>query len=250
MTLLHPRFGAYTMVAALIGMAIWPTPSNLPAKNSRTSAASYMAAVGEAPPFQATVNTSCPPNVCINTADNNPITFLVGGVPTATIDATGINMTGSKTFTGTGTARGAVKGSNTARNANTVLAADPDMVFTTKAGEVYRFQYLLAWDGSTTADIKFNMSVPANNSYQIGATCLDITTITNVRNTATSSGGADVTCGGAGIGTFLYTVLDGFVSASASAAPGTVSLTWAQNTSDATNTTMYSGSLVTFTRIR
>jgi hypothetical protein len=104
---------------------------------------------------------------------------------------------------------------------------------------------------STTADIKFTFLAPGGGaSIAWGLTGLATTAATStgdMTNDATGTGGTSIAFGGIGTADFINTVVLGTLSTVGAAA--TIQLQFAQNTLDATNTTLFTGSWIRATAV-
>lgn len=109
-------------------------------------------------------------------------------------------------------------------------------------GGTYYLEGVMIYDSSTTADIKFSINSPAAGTSRLcgqglalGATTLE----GDMRNAVISTVDAPIAFGGIGVGTLVTASLSGFLTPSAS---GTLQLRAAQNTVDATQSTLRIGS--------
>lgn len=155
------------------------------------------------------------------------------------------------------------KSADTARAATTTQAADPHIFMDTVVGAVYRFHGWLSYDGLAAADIVIGFSAPAGSQGTWGGHGAGITVTSatagggtqqdavstwgyNIR-LETSPIGATRTYGCLGVGTPLGLFLYGTLRVGATA--GQFALTWAQNASSATATTVYTDSYLDVLRI-
>ena len=143
------------------------------------------------------------------------------------------------------------KTADTSRSATTTYEADPHLVFAAEANAVYTVVGWVKYFASTTPDIKIRFTVPTDCLGEWGwlmpgsATAGTGTTGYSIR-TETN----DVGAGRTGYGTSdsqHMTPVGGLFRMSSTA--GNISLEWAQNTSDATATVLYTDSWLTFQRI-
>ena len=196
----------------------------------------------------------------------NASNLSTGTVPDARFPATlpalsGVNLTAlNATNLASGTVGFAVggnrmsetaKASNEIVNNSSTLQSDDELTFAIASGNAFEIEYIVLWDGAANADIKFNLSVPANVTYSIGAGCLATTAAAiegDFRNSSTSSSGADIICGAAGAASFLQTTLKARVQSSTGA--GNVVIQWAQNAAQNSDTTIYSGSYLRRFRVQ
>ena len=133
----------------------------------------------------------------------------------------------------------AMKAASTSRTSTTTLTADPDLTFALEANAAYDFELELLYNGGTngSSDLKFAFAGPSGWALTFGAM------ITGIPLGVASIGGTEgstVTVGTGGTSTPLYTRLSGRLVTSGTA--GSLTLTWAQNTSSGTATTLTAGS--------
>lgn len=133
---------------------------------------------------------------------------------------------------------------------STTLENDNAFTFSIAAAEDWVLDFTLSMDGTVAGDVKFNLSVPANVTFNIFAQCLALASTTNVGDIKTTIAGAgnDLTCGMAGVGAFITHQFRARVTSTTGT--GTVVLQWAKNASDATDTKMYAGSYMTRMRVQ
>lgn len=116
---------------------------------------------------------------------------------------------------------------------------------------VYRFRALIKYDGVTTGDIRVGISVPTGATAS-WATFGPTTTATGAPATTTTSGDLIATQvglhGAVGVGSLLDVVVEGVVTLDSSHT-GTLKIRYAQSTSDATATTVRTGSYLSVTRM-
>lgn len=133
----------------------------------------------------------------------------------------------------------AVKASNTSRSTTTTLAADPHLVLPLEANATYDLDLDIAYNGNTngSGDLKFGFSGPSGYTMAFGAWLVSIPA-----GVSSSGGnqGTTLVSGSAGTGTPLAAKVHGTVSTSSTA--GSLTLLWAQNTSNGTATTLTTGS--------
>jgi hypothetical protein len=133
----------------------------------------------------------------------------------------------------------AVKSSPTSRASTTTLTADPHLVVSLEANAVYDLDIDLAYNGGTngSSDLKFGFTGPSGFTMSFGAWLVSIPA-----GTASSGGtqGTTLTSGSVGTGTPLAARVSGTVATTGT--PGSLTLTWAQNTSSGTATTLTTGS--------
>lgn len=143
------------------------------------------------------------------------------------------------------------KTADTERSATTTYADDPHLVFAAEANAVYQMWGWIKYFADPTPDIKIQFSVPSgclgewawnmpgSGTLTTGTVGYSIRTETN-----------DVSSGRTGYGTSdstHMTPMGGTFRMSSTA--GNIALQWAQNTSNATATTLYTDSFLIFLRI-
>ena len=129
-----------------------------------------------------------------------------------------------------------IKTSSETVNNSTTLQNDDTLKFPVGASEVWTFRFVLQATSSTVADLKFAVTAPT------GAVCE-----VSYLDTETAESNAQYGCGATitnitGNGTDDVYEITGTVTNGTTA--GDVQLQWAQNTAEATNTIVYSGSYV------
>lgn len=157
------------------------------------------------------------------------------------------------------------KTADTSRSATTVTAADPHLQFPVAANGVYTMDGWIKYDSPILADINIDWSAPAGSlgewtaiavghSPVIGASGAPalITDTQDARGYLLRMEANDVTAarsfGGLGTGIVPVTMhFKGMLRVSTT--PGTYSLDWAQFTSNATATTLYTDSWLMLQRI-
>ena len=126
---------------------------------------------------------------------------------------------------------------NTARADSDTLVDDPHLLVGLRSGHVYRFRFTLFYDTVPDADFKCIVAYSTTKGVyrEIQRSILPSTTAIVVD---TNVGFTQLTLTGSG--TFGgWVEIDGIISPTGS---GAFSIQWAQNTSDASNTTVYAGS--------
>lgn len=147
-----------------------------------------------------------------------------------------------------GVMRAVTKPATTTRTGTTVLANDPHLTFPVLAAAKYAFEFRVFFDTTAAADFRLAMSGPASPAglrfarYAIapGASALSAIGV------STAFGGAGIGITGTGTAGG-YAWGHGILSNGANA--GNVAVQWAQNTSDAGNTSVLEGSMFWWTRI-
>ncbi len=122
----------------------------------------------------------------------------------------------------------------TPQNVTNIVVALPGTV-----GAVFQWRCKMFYASSTTADIKFDYTIPAAATMRWGVMGLATTTAAgsgDVNCDSTAVSGTTLPVGGAGIGTILWCRMEGGIIMGATA--GNLQLQAAQNTSDATQSTI------------
>ena len=107
------------------------------------------------------------------------------------------------------------------------------------AGAIFRWRSHIFYDATTTADIKFAYTIPAGATMRWGLNGLGAGG-TNPIYTTISGSGTAISVGALGIGTVLVALIEGEVTMAATG--GALQLQAAQNTSDASVTTVFARS--------
>lgn len=141
----------------------------------------------------------------------------------------------------------AFKASGTSRTSTTTLTADPDLSVPLAASATYDFEMDLVYNGGTngSSDLKFGFTGPSGYAMNFGAF------IVSIPAGVASVGGTQVTTtasGTVGAGTPLAVRVSGAVTTSLTA--GALTLTWAQNTSSGTATTLMTGCKMRARRVK
>jgi len=178
-------------------------------------------------------------------------TYLAGQRITASLLASGQPQTARKT-------------ADTQRAAVTTPAADPHLAFTVIAGAVYVLDGWIKYDGPTAADLLLDWSAPSGTEgewlgWGVGhSPVISFNTTPAIVSDSVQSRGYpirtesnDVTAaksfGCLGVGTALTMELKATVRVGSTG--GTYSLDWAQQTSDASNVTLFTDSWLRLLRI-
>ncbi|MBD9723438.1 hypothetical protein PV755_45455 [Streptomyces caniscabiei] len=143
------------------------------------------------------------------------------------------------------------KTADTSRSATTTYADDPHLVFPAEANGVYTMLGWVKYFADPTPDIKMQFSVPTDCLGEWGWNMPGSgTTTTGTTGYSIRTETNDVTNGRTGYGTSdsqHMTPLGGTFRMSTTA--GNIALQWAQNTSNATATILYTDSFLMFLRI-
>lgn len=126
---------------------------------------------------------------------------------------------------------------------STTLQNDDALLFAVGANQVWTLDLVLFVDGATTGDIKLGVTVPASTTYQIGGlgNIVAASGIDSDEHNATLTTGT-ISFGTAGTGTTTMIIARGTLATSSTA--GSVTLQWAQDTSDATATRVLANSFL------
>jgi hypothetical protein len=181
--------------------------------------------------------------------DSDQITYGANGTNGNAVAGVGFGTgnTNLDPIVGGGTGGGAasvgkVKATATVRNNTDVFAADPELASVpVTAGKAYKIDMGLIIDSSTVADFKIQLTAPAGstlrltpNSFATTATAGSASGTINRSNTATT-----ISLGAVNAGTDTTAMPQGSLIAGAD---GVVTLEWAQNTAEATDTRLEPGS--------
>lgn len=137
-------------------------------------------------------------------------------------------------------------------NNSTALVNDPLLVVAVDTGATYQWESLIFYDSSTTADIKFAFTTPTFSAMRwmgIGLATTAGGAEGDVRIGGAFTSGASQPFGGIGVGsggTVVIVKIEGFITTTAA---GNIQLQFAQQTLDATNTTIRNGSYLRAWRI-
>lgn len=148
-----------------------------------------------------------------------------------------------------GDVRTAIKPSDTTKNNNSTIAADPDLTLELLPNSRYLVKLVGVVDGSNTADIKWNFTIPAGATgyQQPDGLAVATTGTTGSMNEAASLWTATPAIATAGVGTKTMFTPQGILITGATG--GTFTFNWAQSTADATDTTLFAGSTLSVVRI-
>jgi len=126
---------------------------------------------------------------------------------------------------------------------NTVLQNITDMVVALPAanGAIFGFSAVVYYDAATAADLALAFTIPAGATMRWGLIGAGLSTIGDPTFSAVATAsGTIIAVGGNGVGTVLMTIIKGELTQGANA--GNLQLQAAQNSSDASNTTVQSRS--------
>lgn len=146
-----------------------------------------------------------------------------------------------------------VKAANEIVNGSQTLQDDDELKFAVVASGTYVWTSLIWYDSGTTPDIQFAFTWPASPTFARAAHIFTGTTAASdtpagAIASQTVSGTKPTGAGGNGLGTthLLFAQISGVLINGSTA--GNVVLQWAQNTSDASDTTVYAGSWLRYER--
>lgn len=133
----------------------------------------------------------------------------------------------------------AVKGADTGPRVNNTLAADPDLVLTLAANSTYDFGAELLYKGaaSGTGDLKLGWTGPSGFAMEFGMQGVDSGLVARFWYYTQASNPTPATNGTSNP---LSTFLSGTITTAGTA--GTLTLLWAENVTNATGTTLMTGS--------
>lgn len=147
--------------------------------------------------------------------------------------------------------RAAYKTANEVVNNSATLQDDNELVFPLEASAIYEFSLYASYDASTAADVKFAFAVPSGATLSVGQmgpfTAATGNSGSVTYASGTTSGAPPANAGGAGVGTRIAYTARGTVKTSTTA--GNLQLQWAQANADASDTTVYAGSVLRVERI-
>lgn len=166
-----------------------------------------------------------------------------------------LTVTGDLSVTGVGSVVWGKMSSAATVNASTTLttpSALDALTFSIGASEIWRAWYVLGISGATAADIKINFEVPSGEAHLINAECLatgvDDDTSNFGANRFDTIGTTHFLCDTKGVGTYYFIVAQGYFENGAT--PGTISVSFAQNSSTGSDTTIGTNSSVYAVRVQ
>lgn len=134
----------------------------------------------------------------------------------------------------------AVKPGDTSRTSTTALAADPDLVVAVAASQSYRVWCYLNYEGAAvgTGDLKWSFTVPAGATMRYQSISVNTAGTLSPLLIGPTWNGASVNSAGTNSpGNPMSVTMHATLVVAGTA--GNVTLTWAQNTSSATSTTLH-----------
>lgn len=135
---------------------------------------------------------------------------------------------------------------NTTRTSNTTLAADPDLTFATNANTTYYIKCTVFYDTAAAPDFKFSST--NSTTATVSRTVYNYlapasTTYVNALNTTVTGLPSTAIAAGTGSG---EVIIEATVTNGATTPTSAWSFNWAQNTSNAANTTVLAGSTCSY----
>lgn len=127
----------------------------------------------------------------------------------------------------------------TAINASIVLVPDAVLIAALDVLGTYTFRGRIYYDSATAADIRLAFTWPASSAAKWGLYGREAATQTNFSALVATASAAPLIMGGNAVGTNTFMDFDGFVTITAT---GALQASYAQGTSDVSNTTVQSGS--------
>lgn len=126
-------------------------------------------------------------------------------------------------------------------NNSVALVSDAVLTVSLDVTGLFRFYGRVYYDSSVAGDFKLAFTFPAvaANGSKWGLIGREAATATNVTAAAATASGTAIPAGGNGVGTTTFVDFDGFLNITAT---GNLVTQYAQNTADATNTTIQFGS--------
>lgn len=147
-----------------------------------------------------------------------------------------------------------IKGSNSTRstaNTGSTLTADPHLTAPVLASTTYKFDIMVYHRSPTAADIKFSLDFPAGSSITWGA----VRMVTSATLTGDFDAGVYIAptaqvsaISAGGTATDQMTLIQGTIVVGAT--PGNLTLWWAQDTANASDTTLWARSSLELRRQR
>lgn len=126
------------------------------------------------------------------------------------------------------------------------LEDDNHLLVAVGANATYTFDAFIVYDGATTGDIKVAFTVPAGATLLwsgVGATTGISSAAANFSDTVITASGSAISWGARGAGTKTFAIIRGIVRTAGTA--GNLTVQWAQDSSDATATTVFTDSWLT-----
>ena len=134
-------------------------------------------------------------------------------------------------------------------NNTTVLVNDPLLFGAVDTGATYQWDSTIFYDSAAAADIKFAFTTPTFSFMRWSLTGLATTAAAaegDMKNATIGTSGIATQVGGIGVGTILTARIEGYITTTAA---GNIQLQFAQQTADASNTTIRNGSYLRVWRV-
>jgi hypothetical protein len=143
----------------------------------------------------------------------------------------------------------AIKTTDNTVNNTATLASDSQLSLPVEASTTYALEMYLDYSSATTPDAKVSLSVPASATWSVAPNGLltSVAATSGSIETASVTTAGSLTFGGNGAGTHVSANPVGWVKTAGTA--GNVVVQWAQNTANASNTVLYTGSWIKLTRV-
>jgi hypothetical protein len=143
----------------------------------------------------------------------------------------------------------AIKTTDNTVNNTATLASDSQLTLPVEASTTYALEMYLDYSSATTPDAKVSLSVPASATWSVAPNGLltSVAATSGSIETASVTTSGSITYGGNGAGTHVSANPVGWVKTAGTA--GNVVVQWAQNTANASNTVLYTGSWIKLTRV-
>ena len=161
-----------------------------------------------------------------------------------------MTLTGSLTITGVGGTLFARKTANQSVTNSTTIQDDTHLQLSVAASAVYRLEGLLIFNGASGANIRIGWSAPTGSTLDwtgagqnTSASTTSGSIITNAQTISSTAYGL----GTIGTGTNMIAIIRGLLITSSTS--GTFKLEWAQNSANATATTMVQNSNISLQRV-
>lgn len=134
-------------------------------------------------------------------------------------------------------------------NNSTVLSNDNELIIPVVANAKYRFNAYLIYSSLTTADARFALTGPAGATAQVSGYGIPTTTDTSfgTMDTAVLALGTDWQVGGGGLGIKRSCIPYGHIVTAGTA--GSITMQFAQQTAQGSNSVLYTGSWMTMKRV-
>lgn len=138
-------------------------------------------------------------------------------------------------------------------NNTTTFSADAtltNLTFTMIANAFYTLESFIIYDTNTTADIKVRLTAPTGSNIRaasLSATTAATTSTNSISQLVTDAATLDFVMGGAGSGSFMTGTPCGFIRIGPTA--GSLTVTFTQNTANASNTILKRDTWVALSRV-